>query len=426
MKKKLTISTALTLIILTAALTVSVTMMLAMRYFNRQVHSVSQLKSMYSQIDDVDQIVRKYYNKINEESLHQGITDGYVRGLGDPYADYFTPQEYVNEQQRLSGYATNVGVSVCKDVDGSMVIYYVATDSAAQKAGVLAGDILKAIDGTEIGERTVSDVQNTLNNAQKVLLSVQRDNTTIAFELSSYRYAVRSVRSRKIGEIGYVQVTGFYENTPDQFKAILSSYKEEGVTGLILDLRNNKGGLSASMQEMLSYMLPLGVYGTVSDTAGTVTNLSSSVNNQLGMSTVILVNGVTAGEAEFFAGVLQEFSLATLVGETTAGKAKCQDYFLIEHDNSAVKLTIGEYGMLKSGSYEGKGIVPSQEVTLSDAQWAIFPLLTSATDPQVKAAIAQINIGESNPMNSMTTTTGILVTTTTQTADSTTTTTVKK
>ncbi len=405
MKKKLTVSTTLTLIVLTAALAVSVTMMLAMRYFNRQVQWVSQRKAMYTYIDDVDQAVREQYATLNEETLRQSVIAGFVEGTGDPYAAYYTPQGYIDEQQRLSGYATNVGISVCNDASGNVVIYAVAADSAAAQAGVKKGDIVKQINGTDIAGKKYGEVQLMINSGEKVLISVQRGDATVAFDLSPYRYVVRSVQSEVIGSVGYVKITAFYDNTPSQFTETITAMKQEGITGLVLDMRNNRGGQRSSMQKMVSLLMPLGSYGTATDKNGTVTTLSSSVNEQLGIATVVLVNGGTAGEAEFIVGAMQESSLATVVGTTTAGKAKYQSYIKVNMDNSAIKLTTGEYSLLKGGSFEGKGITPTKEVTLTAEQQAIFPLLTAETDPQLKAAIEQLSASDSNALNAATTTT---------------------
>lgn len=405
MKKKLTLSTALTLIILSAALAISVTMLLAMRYFNRQVQWVSQRKAMYTYIDQVDQALREHYPTLTEETLRQHVIAGFVSGSGDTYAQYFDPQAYVEEQQRLSGYANNVGVRFCTDQTGQVVIYHVAEDSAAQKAGVRGGDVVTAIDNVEVGDRKVSDLQQHVDSAKKVLLSVKRGDTALAFDLSSYRYVVRSVQSRMIGSVGYIKITAFYENTPTQLEETIADMNEEGITGLVLDFRNNAGGLPSAMQESISLLMPLGVYGSTTDIDGKVTSLSSSVNQQLGVATVTLVNANTAGEAEFIAGALQEASLATVIGETTAGKAKYQEYVTVKLDNSAMKLTVGEYSLLKGGSYEGKGIIPSKKIELNEDQQRYFPLLTEKNDPQLKSALEQLGASDSDILNNTTTTT---------------------
>ena len=185
----------------------------------------------------------------------------------------------------------------------------------------------------------------------------------------------------------------------------IADLKQQGVTGLVLDLRNNRGGLSSSMHETLSLLMPLGMYGSMVDINGSTTSLSSSVNDHIGVATVVLVNANTSCEAEFIAGAMQEQSLATIVGVKTAGKAKYQEFVKIKLDNSAVKLTRGNYSLLKGGSFEGKGITPNKEVSLTAQQQAIFPLLTSANDPQLKMALEQLGSSNSDVLNNATTTT---------------------
>lgn len=418
MRKKISLSTAVTLLLLTAALTISITMLLAMRYFNNQVQSVSQRQAMYTHINTVDKTVRDYYAELDEELLRQGITEGYVEGLGDSYAAYFTPQEYAEEQLHLSGKANNVGIEVCYNADKQIAVCTVHGDSAAAKAGVEVGDVITALDSQPVEGTTAAAVQTYLNNAEKVLVSVQREDETTAFELSAFQYTVRSVETTTINDVGYLRLTAFYKNTPSQFRSKLAALLEEGVSGVVFDLRDNAGGLQTAAQEVISYLMPLGMYGSVTDADGVVTNLSSNVSNQIGVSTVTLVNGNTAGEAEFFAGVMHEFGLTTVVGETTAGKAKIQDYFTLEVDNSAIKLTVGEYGLLKSGSWQGTGILPSLELPLPENQAAIYRLLTPEQDMQVQAAVAQIANSDAQALNNATTT---ATTTTTKAKTSTTT-----
>lgn len=419
MRKKISLSTTVTLLLLTAALTISITMLIAMRYFNNQVQSVSQRQAMYTHINDVDKKVRDHYQTLDEELLRQGITAGYVDGLGDAYAAYYTPAQYVAEERRIAGKANNVGVEVCYNADKQVTVCKVHADSAAAKAGVQKGDVLTAIDGEDLGEKSLSALQKQLNTATKVLLSVKRGETTTAFDLSSYEYTVRSVESTTLGDIGYVKINAFYNNTPDQFESVLSGLLEKGVTGVVFDLRNNQGGTRQAAEQIISYLMPLGMYGTTTSSSGTVTMLSSSVSNQLGVSTVTLVNGNTAGEAEFFAGVLQEFSLTTVVGETTAGKAKYQEYFTLEADRSAVKLTVGEYGRLKAGTWQNVGIAPTLELPLPEKQASIYRLIEPADDIQVQAGMAQISNSDAALITSTTTTE---TTTTTTTAPTTTTT----
>ena len=403
MKRKISISTTVTLVLLTMALTISLTMLLAMRHFNNQLQLVSERQEMYSHINDIDKIVREYYPNLDKEALRQGIARGYVGGVGDPYAAYYGPQSYVAEQLRLSGKANNVGVTLSLDNESHVAVSAVAASSAAEKAGVKVGDVIVAVDGVPVEGKSVLALQNQLDAAEKVMLTVRRGEGSHAYELAAFEYAVRTVQDTKLGTIGYVKITAFYENTPDQFKAIVSALVEQDeVTGLVFDLRNNLGGSPEAVQEMLSYIMPLGAYGTMTDHKGNVTKLSTKASKQLTLPTVTLINGGTAGEAELFAGVLQEANLTTVMGITSVGKAKYQDYFVLEQDYSALKLTAGEYGLMKGGSWQGKGIEPTEVVELPPEQAAIYQMLSPHDDAQVQAAVTKLETTAELPGNNTT------------------------
>lgn len=391
MKRKISLSTTVTLILLTMALTVSLTMLLSMRHFNSQLQQVGQRQAEYEHIHDVDSIVRKYYPNLDEELLRQGITQGYIDGVGDPYAVYYNPTRYAAERLRLSGKADDTGITLALNAEGKVAVGRVQPNSAAGKAGVKAGDLVTAVDSEPVEGKNLAELHTLMNAAQKVVLTVQRGKDTHAFEVSAFEYTVRSVQDAMLGDVGYIRITAFYDNTPSQFRSTLSAMLEQGVSGLIFDLRNNAGGSQEAVQEVLDAVMPLGTYGLMTDAAGTIIKLTTAVGSQVNVSTATLINSGTAGEAEFFAGVLQEASLTTVVGQTSAGKAKYQEYFTLDTDYSAVKLTVGEYGLLKAGSWQDKGIQPVVEVELPAEQAAIFQLLTPEEDAQVKAALDQVS-----------------------------------
>ena len=421
MKRKISLSTTITLVLLTMALTISLTMLLAMRHFNNQLQLVSTRQQMYSYVHDVDQKVRACYPQLNEDELRKGITQGYIYALNDPYAVYYDPVRYASEQMRLSGKASSIGITLTLDADKRVVVARVQPNSDAAAQGVKQGDILLNVDGTPAADKTLADLQNLMNTSDKLVLTVQRGDATPSFSVAKKdpAYVVRTVYDQVIGTVGYVRISAFYENTPDQFRATISSLMEQGVTGLVFDLRGNAGGSPEAVQEMLGYVMPIGVYGTITDVNGNVTKLSTSVNNQLSVSTVTLVNSGTAGEAEFFAGVLQDAGFTTVVGQTTAGKAKYQDFFTIESDYSAVKLTVGSYGLMKSGSWQDKGIVPSVVAELPPEQASIYQLLSPEDDAQVKVALDQITDSDLPTLQNSTTTTAAGETTTTTAASTT-------
>lgn len=405
MKRKISISTTITLVLLAVALTVSLTMLLAMRHFNDQLKMVGERQGMYEDVHDVDSLVRQYYPNIDDTLLRQSIAQGYVSGLGDPYAVYYTPARYAAEKLRMSGKANNVGVILTLNADAVPVVSRVNNGSSAAKAGVKVGDVVTALDSDTVAGKPLADIQNLLNTAEKVRLTVQRGEETHSYELSSFEYTVRSVTTDVIDNVGYVRITAFYENTPDQFRSAVSALQEKGVTGLVFDLRNNAGGSPQAVQSMLDYVMPLGPYGTMTDVAGNITILSVSDGSLLGVPTVTLVNGTTSGEAEFFAAVLQHASLTTVVGQTTAGKAKYQQYFTLESDYSALKLTVGQYGLVNSKeTWQDVGVTPEVLVELPAEQAGMSSLLEPEDDQQVKVAIEQIAGSDMSLLENATTT----------------------
>ena len=404
MKRKISISTTITLVLLAVALTVSLTMLLAMRHFNDQLKMVGERQGMYEDVHAVDSLVRDYYPNIDDTQLRQSIAKGYVEGLGDPYAVYYTPARYAAEKLRMSGKANNVGVILTLNADAVPVVSRVNKGSSADKAGVKVGDLIVSVDSETIEGKALADIQNQLNTAQKVRLTVQRGKKTYSYELSAFEYTVRTVTTEVIDSVGYVRVSAFYDNTPDQFRSSVSALLEKGVTGLVFDLRNNAGGSTKAVQSMLEYVMPLGPYGTMTDVSGNVTTLSVSDGSQLGVPTVVLVNGTTSGEAEFFAAVLQNASLTTVVGQTTAGKAKYQQYFTLESDYSALKLTVGEYGLVNSKeNWQDVGVIPEVSAELPPEQ-ATAGTLEAKDDQQVKVAIEQISGSDMTLLENSTTT----------------------
>ena len=416
MKRKISISTTVTLVLLAMALTITLTMLLAMRHFNSQLQEVSVRQEMYSHINDVDKIVREYYDDIDEELLRQGIAQGYIYGIDDPYAAYYPTDQYGEESLRMAGKAKNTGIvlgEIKNVVTGAteLVVSRVYTGSDADRAGVKAGDVVATINSEPAESKKLADWQTVLDTAASVDLTVRRGEGSSSYVVKMDEYDVHTVQSLLLEHIGYIKITAFYDNTPEQFKDAVEFLLEQDVYGLVFDVRNNAGGSSKAVQDMLSQVMPLGAYGTMTDTKGTVTNLSAKVSKALTVPTVTLVNGNTAGEAEFFAGALQEAGLTTVMGQLSAGKAKYQQYFVLEQSYSALKLTVGEYGLMKGGSWEGKGIAPSIEVVLPPEQ-AENQMLSPYEDAQVQAAVDKLeeavdqpSVDPDPPVNDTTTTT---------------------
>ena len=389
--KKISIGAAIALIIVFMALTVSVTMVVAMRQFNNNLGDVNQRQAMFDYINEIDKLIRQnYVGDISEEELRTALANGYLSGIGDPYAEYLTAEEYQKETERLSGSRTGLGLEIAEQEDGSVVITAVHSGSAADRAGVEKGDVITALDGKAAG---YAEILSRLEDGTRVLFTVSRGEESNAFELSPSTYTYTSVEGWTIGTTGYVRIYAFYSNTPAQFGAVMDSLLEEGAQNYVFDLRYNEGGVLTAAQEVISMLLPRGTYATRIESDATKTELVSEGTYDLEKSSVTLVNGETAGEAELFAGVLQEFKKTTVVGVATKGRGKIQEYYSVPSDGSAIKLSTASLSLLEGGEIEGKGITPDQVVALSAQEESRFPFLTDEDDPQLKAALSTLQGG---------------------------------
>lgn len=422
--KRFSFSTLITLIILAVALAISVTMMIAMRYFNRQVNAVTQKQALYTHINDLDTKVRTYYNSIDEEQLRNALAAGYVHALSDPYAQYFTPDEYQRALLKRKGQAAGVGLHVREAAENQLIVESVDADSAASKAGLMPQDILAAVNGEGVSASDCEKVQTLCDTStEKITLSVLRDGKTLAFELTAYTYAVKSVYEQMLNDtVGYIRISAFYDNTLSQFKAAYSSLENSGATSFVFDVRGCSGGGSrSSLEGILAYLLPHGAYASYVSSNGTTENLVANDSHEMSVPSATLVNEETIGEAELFAGILQEFSMTTTVGQKTAGKGKLQDFIPLKDNNAALLLTVGEITLMRTGSIERVGIMPSTAVPLDADKKAKLGNLPVAEDDQLQAALATFS---TNVLNTATTTAPLSAGTAATSADETVSTTV--
>lgn len=414
MKKRLSWGAVLSLMIIVVAVTVCVTMLIAMRRFNEQVNELSNRQAMYSYISDVDNAVRQnYYGVIDEEVLRRSMASGEVAGIGDKYARFLTNEEYSAEQEMLSGESTGFGLEVALNESGRVVLSAVQRGSTSYSAGLQKGDVVTALNKTALGNDPLAAVQEALDTATTLILTVERGGKETAFELSAASFTRVSVESEMMGETGYIRVKAITDAAPDQLKNAYSSLKEKGATAVVLDLRNNLSGSPEAAKKMLSFLLPYGLYGYYVDKSGTV-ELRAEESAQLDVPTAVLLNRNTAGEAELIAAALKQAGLATLVGDTTAGRSMVQGYFPLASDNSAVKITVGEFQLLDKSGWEGKGLTPDVAASLTAEQEGALDILSASADTQLQAALTAISGGTT------TTTTTTVATTTSQTATDTT------
>ncbi len=393
-KKRIPIATTLALVLMAIALSVSATMIFAMDRFSTTISNVKARQELFDYLENVDKAVRdKYAGTLDEELLKERLASTYMQSIGDKYADYLTPEEYAQVQQRISGTVTGFGLEFTLQTNpDKIVVSSVAVGSPADQKGVKPGDELCAADEKEISADSdgLAEINAELEDYAKILITVNRDGKQLSFELISGTYPIISVTGKMIDNVGYIRIFDFNNTTATQFSALVEQQISTGAQSLIFDLRQNEGGVLTAAVDVVGYLMPHGNFANSTASDGTATPLSSGSEYSLQIPTVTLVNKATSGEAELFAGVLQEFKKTTVVGEKTAGRAFVQEYSAISVDNAAVKLSVAELSLLKGGSWEGKGIVPDRTVeTGSDSEYP--ELMEDADDAQLQAALEVLN-----------------------------------
>ncbi len=406
MNKKISLGTTLALLLVAVTLTVSVTMVIAMKRFSSTVTEVNKRQAMYDYLTEIDKSVRQNYTgTIDEEKLREALAASYMSNIGDKYAAYYTPTGYAGVVEELAGKDSGFGVelktlSVSDAESGQttdmLFVSRIAPGSPAEKAGLRVGDALTAVDGQSVTPLQLNTIKNKLEKSTKILLTITREGTTQSFSLTSSTYTLVSVDSTLLeNQVGYIRIRSFNDATPAQFTEAYEKLNAAGATTYIFDLRGNTGGSYQAAVEVVGTLTPRGQFATLKKGNGEVAALSTESAFALTVPSATLVNAVTAGGAELFAGVLQEQNLTTVVGVKTAGRALVQEYFSISSDNAAIKLSTGELSLQGAGSWEGVGIVPTKEVIQPASQIGNLDIVDPAQDDQLQAAMTLLsgNVG---------------------------------
>lgn len=401
MNKKISIGATIALMIISIALTISVTMVVAMRIFNSSVNDVTQRRTMYQYVTEIDKAVRPHYlGTIDEEKLRTALARGYVDGIGDPYAAYLSADEYKAVQQARSGKLTGYGIELSRMEDGMPQITSVSKQSPAASAGVQKGDIVVSLDGTEVtadSYDTVAEKLGVTTSGDKVLIGLRRGDSELSVDLTSSSFDVVTVEGRMVGDIAVIRIAAFTETTPAQFKSVYNKLDNEGAAGFVFDLRNTENGVLSAAQEIIAYLMPRGSYAKLTEqqTDGTsqTTEMTAEDTYQMSKPSATLVNSRTSDGAELFAGVLQEYAMTTVIGSVTAGHGMVQDYYTIATDGAAIRLSVASLVLKKGGEIEDAGITPNKEVLLTPEQEEKLGLLTDEEDLQLQEALTAVHSG---------------------------------
>ena len=320
----------------------------------------------------LEEIINNYYmDEVTTEDLRIGAYKGLMEGLGDPYSCYYTAKEYEELKESSSGMYCGIGAVVQQNTKTMLItIVKPYVDAPAYKAGMLPGDIIYMVDGVDVTGMEIDSVVAMMKGeaGTVVKVTVVRDGVVEPIELTITRdvIEVETIEYEMLAnKIGYVLISQFDEVTPGQFKDAIEQLEADGMKGLIIDLRDNPGGLLDAVVDMLDYVLPKGLIVYTEDKYGNKQEYKGNDNHELELPIVVMINGNSASASEIFAAAMQDYKKATLVGTTSFGKGIVQSIIPIS-DGTAIKLTVSKYFTPNGICIHGTGVKPDVEVDLAE------------------------------------------------------------
>lgn len=336
----------------------------------RQYNGVLSDSSHVQKIEYLEKMIdQEYLGEVDNAEMAEGIYAGLVYGLGDVYSRYYTADEYAQETASTDGAYAGIGVSIQKNKNGGVQIAECYEGGPGAEAGLQTGDVITAINDTDVTDMELSDVVSLIreNKDNTIVLTVFRENEEKSREIS---VDVTDVELPSVfGEMldkktGYIQITQFTGVTLQQYKDMFAELKDKGMERLVIDLRDNTGGLLTSVCDILREILPEGLIVYTEDKYGNREEETCDGKHQLDMPLAVLVNENSASASEIFAGAVQDHEVGTIVGTTTYGKGVVQELRQLS-DGSAVKLTVSNYYTPNGNSINKVGIKPDVEVKLA-------------------------------------------------------------
>lgn len=399
MSKKVSLGVAATVTLIAMAVTFSMTMTVSMNMFNNTVSSVKNKERMYNKLSEVDRYVRaNEYFDINDDTLNDTIASGYMLGISDRYARYYSAKAYSERVGLANGRLMGIGVAVVKDPSsGYARIIRVYDNTPATNVGLEVGGFITAIGDTST--RSMSDaaaMTSALLGEEGSIVSIKyltplREEQS--FEITHANYTTPSISTVRLMDngVGYLRVDSFTSGTAVEFRNAVNSLTNQGATSLIFDLRDNSGENLNAALVATDYCVPSGLIAQSQDKGGNVTDLRMSDENEITLPMVCLVNGSTASGAELFANALRKMAGATIVGSTTAGKGVLLSDPQSLSDGSAVVITVGILLDNEGKNWNGTGLTPDVDASLTNDEQSSYYDFTVDNDPQITKAINAIS-----------------------------------
>ena len=342
-------------------------------------------------LEYIESLVDKYYlNEADTEKMAEGMYAGALEGLEDPYSRYYTKEEYESISEETEGHYEGIGVVMQQDEQGLVHFVRIYEGAPGDKAGLKAGDILYEVDGESIVDDELAQVAKKIRNpeTETVKLTILREGKSdyLEFEIEKEDVQIPVVSHEMLdNHVGYLAIYEFTSVTFEQYQKAFEDLQNQGMERLVVDLRDNPGGLLDSVCSILETILPKGTIVYMEDKYGNRQERSCKGDSPLEIPLAVLVNGNSASASEIFSGAVQDYGIGTIVGTTTYGKGVVQTVRKLS-DGSAVKLTISNYYTPSGNNINGKGITPDMEVEL-DETLKQQNSITKEEDNQLQKAI---------------------------------------
>lgn len=353
--------------------------------------SNSNSKDLSKTLSKYKEIIDKYYlGEIDEEKLEEGAIKGYIEGLGDPYTEYISKEEMKDYLDDTMGNFVGIGIYMVKNTQYDKIqVLSTIKGSPAEKVGIKAGDLILTVDGVEYSADDMTTASNNIKGEEgtKVTVEISRGEEKLKFEITREKVKVNQVEGKVISNnIGYIQFSSFDETTAQDFKNKYEELNKQGIKSLIIDLRNNGGGIVDQALQIADYIADKdSVLLYEVDKNNNETIKRAKTEPIINMPIIILTNENTASASEIVAGALKDLGKAKTVGTTTYGKGVIQQILSLS-DGSGLKVTIEEYQTPNKNKIHKIGIAPDVEVELPDSVENEFNVKESE-DTQLQKAI---------------------------------------
>lgn len=375
--KKNNIYKIIMVIIVTMLVTFLITSVVFYNYYMKTDNGNIEALTKYISVSDSTTVLEKkieilkkylekdYIGELDEEKMLEAALKGYVAGIGDKYTEYLTNDELEDLMVSVNGNYVGIGIYMTKNDDGDILVLLPIEGSPAKEADLQTGDIIKKVDGKECNGLELTDVSNMVKGEEgtKVNLEILRDNKTFSIDVERRKVEIKYIETKVLdGNIGYIEMLGFEENCTAKFKEELEKLKKQNINSLIIDLRENGGGLVTEAISMSELFVPMGDIILKTYDKNNIETVTKSTNPSTEkMKIVVLVNENSASATEIFAAAIQDNEVGTIIGTTTYGKGIMQEVEPLAI-GGALKVTIEEFRTPKGNKIHEVGITPDIEV----------------------------------------------------------------